>query len=289
MMDNKQEKEAKKMKRKNYMKKIVTVLAVATMLMSSLSACGKTEDTTTDKPAAEASVETEQTSEAAGTESVAETEAVAATEENPEGEDNRLEEGMTKVYTLIDAYNDLLSQHKYAEDLLQADVETIDDAELGDLGFVAADGNEFVKVGGYYSVLIKYYFDYVNNGIKYGDGYSDFSELAASFPDEKSVMESFGFPYDPTDEESTTNDMIMYEAVGVLPFLASCEAVHGTDLVETTEYVMGDYTSAYAIPLNCDGNTGLTAVFDADGNLMNICSSDDFDQYISSFPNGASE
>ena len=89
--------------------------------------------------------------------------------------------------------------------------------------------------------------------------------------------------------ERETRTIIMYEAVGVLPFLASCEAVHGTDLVETTEYVMGDYTSAYAIPLNCDGNTGLTAVFDADGNLMNICSSDDFDQYISSFPNGASE
>ena len=91
------------MKRKNYMKKIVTVLAVATMLMSSLSACGKTVDTTTDKPAAEASVETEQTSEAAGTESVAETEAVAATEENTEGEDNRLEEGMEKVQLLVDA------------------------------------------------------------------------------------------------------------------------------------------------------------------------------------------
>ena len=169
------------MKRKNYMKKIVTVLAVATMLMSSLSACGKTEDTTTDKPAAEASVETEQTSEAAGTESVAETEAVAATEENTEGEDNRLEEGMTKVYTLIDAYNDLLSQHKYAEDLLQADVETLDDAELGNLGLTTADGNEIQTVGGYYCVLSKYYFDYVNNGIKYGDGYSDFNELAKQF------------------------------------------------------------------------------------------------------------
>lgn len=274
------------MKRKNYMKKIVTVLAVATMLMSSLSACGKTEDTTTDKPAAEASVETEQTSEAAGTESVAETEAVAATEENTEGEDNRLEEGMTKVYTLIDAYNDLLSQHKYAEDPLQADVESLDDAELGNLGLTTADGNEIQTSHGYYSVLITYYFDYVNNGIKYGDGYSDFSELAAQLPDENSIKSKYGF----VDEgESKTNKVIMFEAVGVLPFLASCEAVHGTDLVETTEYVMGDYTSAYAIPLNCDGNTGLTAVFDADGNLMNICSSDDFDQYISSFPNGASE
>lgn len=274
------------MKRKNYMKKIVTVLAVATMLMSSLSACGKTEDTTTDKPAAEASVETEQTSEAAGTESVAETEAVAATEENTEGEDNRLEEGMTKVYTLIDAYNDLLSQHKYAEDLLQADVESLDDAELGNLGLTTADGNEIQTSHGYYSVLITYYFDYVNNGIKYGDGYSDFSELAAQLPDENSIKSKYGF----VDEgESKTNKVIMFEAVGVLPFLASCEAVHGTDLVETTEYVMGDYTSAYAIPLDCDGNTGLTAVFDADGNLMNICSSDDFDQYISSFPNGASE
>lgn len=274
------------MKRKNYMKKIVTVLAVATMLMSSLSACGKTEDTTTDKPAAEASVETEQTSEAAGTESVAETEAVAATEESTEGEDNRLEEGMTKVYTLIDAYNDLLSQHKYAEDLLQADVESLDDAELGNLGLTTADGNEIQTSHGYYSVLITYYFDYVNNGIKYGDGYSDFSELAAQLPDENSIKSKYGF----VDEgESKTNKVIMFEAVGVLPFLASCEAVHGTDLVETTEYVMGDYTSAYAIPLNCDGNTGLTAVFDADGNLMNICSSDDFDQYISSFPNGASE
>lgn len=274
------------MKRKNYMKKIVTVLAVATMLMSSLSACGKTEDTTTDKPAAEASVETEQTSEAGGTESVAETEAVAATEENTEGEDNRLEDGMTKVYTLIDAYNDLLSQHKYAEDLLQADVESLDDAELGNLGLTTADGNEIQTVYGYYSVLITYYFDYVNNGIKYGDGYSDFYELAAQLPDTKSIMTKYGF----TDEgENKTNTIIMYEAVGVLPFLASCEAVHGTDLVETTEYVMGDYTSAYAIPLNCDGNTGLTAVFDADGNLMNICSSDDFDQYISSFPNGANE
>ena len=274
------------MKRKNYMKKIVTVLAVATMLMSSLSACGKTEDTTTDKPAAEASVETEQTSEAGGTESVAETEAVAATEENPEGEDNRLEEGMTKVYTLIDAYNDLLSQHKYAEDLLQADVETLDDAELGNLGLTTADGNEIQTNYGYYSVLITYYYNYANNGIKYGDGYLDFSELASQIPDEKSIMAKYGF----TDEGSNnTNTVIMYEAVGVLPFLASCEAVHGTDLVETTEYVMGDYTSAYTIPLNCDGNTGLTAVFDADGNLMNICSSDDFDQYISSFPNGASE
>lgn len=274
------------MKRKNYMKKIVTVLAVATMLMSSLSACGKTEDTTTDKPAAEASVETEQTSEAAGTESVAETEAVAATEENTEGEDNRLEEGMTKVYTLIDAYNDLLSQHKYAEDLLQADVETLDDAELGNLGLTTADGNEIQTNYGYYSVLITYYYNYANNGIKYGDGYLDFSELASQIPDEKSIMAKYGF----TDEGSNnTNTVIMYEAVGVLPFLASCEAVHGTDLVETTEYVMGDYTSAYTIPLDCDGNTGLTAVFDADGNLMNICSSDDFDQYISSFPNGASE
>lgn len=274
------------MKRKNYMKKIVTVLAVATMLMSSLSACGKTEDTTTDKPAAEASVETEQTSEAAGTESVAETEAVAATEENTEGEDNRLEEGMTKVYTLIDAYTDLLSQHKYAEDLLQADLETEDDAELGNLGLATADGNEIQTVFGYYSVLITYYYDYVNNGIKYGDGYSDFSELAAQLPDEKSVMAKYGFVDEGNNSE---NGIIMAEAVRVLPFLASCEAVHGTDLVETTEYVMGDYTSAYAIPLNCDGNTGLTAVFDADGNLMNICSSDDFDQYISSFPNGASE
>ena len=285
-MDKQQEKEVKKMKRKNYMKKIVTVLAVATMLMSSLSACGKTEDTTTDKPAAEASVETEQTSEAGGTESVAETEAVAATEENTEGEDNRLEEGMTKVYTLIDAYNDLLSQHKYAEDLLQADLETEDDAELGNLGLATADGNEIQTVFGYYSVLITYYYDYVNNGIKYGDGYSDFSELAAQLPDEKSVMAKYGFVDEGNNSE---NGIIMAEAVRVLPFLASCEAVHGTDLVETTEYVMGDYTSAYAIPLNCDGNTGLTAVFDADGNLMNICSSDDFDQYISSFPNGASE
>ena len=275
------------MKRKNYMKKIVTVLAVATMLMSSLSACGKTEDTTTDKPAAEASVETEQTSEAAGTETVAETEAVAATEENTEGEDNRLEEGMTKVYILIDAYNDLLSQHKYAEDLLQADVESLDDAELGNLGFMTADGNEIQTNFGYYSVLITYYYDYVNNGIKYGDGYSDFSELAAQLPDENSIMEKYGFHYG--EGSNDTNTIIMDEAVGVLPFLASCEAVHGTDLVETTEYVMGDYTSAYAIPLNCDGNTGLTAVFDDDGNLMNICSSDDFDQYISSFPNGASE
>ena len=282
-MDNQQEKEVKKMKRKIYMKKIVTVLAVATMLMSSLSACGKTEDTTTDKPAAEASVETEQTSEAAGTETVAETEAVAATEENTEGEDNRLEEGMEKVQLLVDAYHDLLSQHKYAEDLLQADVETLDDAELGNLGFVTADGNEIQTAGGYWCVLSKYYFDYVNNGIKYGDGYSDFSELASQIPDAKSIMEKYGF----VDEgDNDTNEIILVEAIRVASFLASCEAVHGTDLVETTEYVMGDYTSAYAIPLNCDGNTGLTAVFDAHGNLMNICSSDDFDQYILSFPDG---
>lgn len=208
------------MKRKNYMKKIVTVLAVATMLMSSLSACGKTEDTTTDKPAAEASVETEQTSEAAGTESVAGTEAVAATEENTDGEDNRLEEGMTKVYTLIDAYNDLLSQHKYAEDLLQADVETIDDAELGNLGLTTADGNEIQTDFGYYSVLITYYFDYVNNGIKYGDGYSDFSELAAQIPDENSIMEKYGFVY---GGDNDTNGIILVEAIRVLPFLAYAE------------------------------------------------------------------
>ena len=217
------------MKRKNYMKKIVTVLAVATMLMSSLSACGKTEDTTTDKPAAEASVETEQTSEAAGTETVAETEAVAATEENTEGEDNRLEDDMTKVYTLIDAYNDLLSQHKYAEDLRQADVESLDDAELGNLGLTTADGNEIQTLGGYYCVLSKYYFDYVNNGIKYGDGYSDFNELSTQISNEDEIVNVYG------TSSGDTNTSIMLEAVRVLPFLASCEAVHGTDFPEITK------------------------------------------------------
>ena len=55
-------------------------------------------------------------------------------------------------------------------------------------------------------------------------------------------MEKYGFVY---GGDNDTNGIILVEAIRVLPFLASCEAVHGTDLVETTEYVMGDYTSAF--------------------------------------------
>lgn len=257
-------------------KKMVTMMALL-LTVCMFAGCGAENET-----ADSGTVQTVSTEENLQTETEEvteqETEQLAAeTETEEKVEDERLTAGMEKIYTMIDAYNELIHQHKYVEDQLQYAVENLKFDVYADFYLTAGDGNDYTMTGGVNAVLSKYYFDYVNNGIKYGDGYGDFNDLAAQIPSENEIMNSYN------EYADDTNDVLMMEAIRVTPFLNTCSSIQGLDVVETTDYVLGDYTSAYVIPLDCDGNTDLTAVFDADGNLLNIRSGDNFPYVFTDF------
>lgn len=65
-------------------------------------------------------------------------------------------------------------------------------------------------------------------------------------------------------------------------FFKSCKSVTGYEFVETDKYSVAGNKSSYIIKLDCDGNRGCTAVFDKNDNLLNIVTSETFDDFVSS-------
>ncbi len=275
------------------MKKLSTFLA-AVVLLASIAGCGKTQTPVPESTAAASVAESdaaassvaseaesgekesavESTAEASAEESSAES---AASEESDSLETKRYTEGMNKVNKLIEAYNVLLSQHKLVEDEIQNDTENLT-VNSGQLAVYTMDGKPIQTQLGIYGVAVNYYNDYVNNGSEY----YDFETWISQQADDAALMDIFKY-----DGRQTwnPNDFYLLEAVGVLCYLNQCNEINGLEVVETNEYEISGITSAYVIPLNCDGNEQLTAVFDENDNLINICSDDNFDQYLSSFSN----
>ena len=194
--------------------------------------------------------------------------------------DSRIEKGIAKINKVIKARNILLSKHLPIENCVQYDIENLSvkfDDYPGDCE--TQDGNWITSNYAFYAIGSQFYYNYVNDNI----GYYDFYDWITKQPSTQYILDNYGVS---KKFGSSTNDLLMMEAIGLSPYLNSCKIIKPVELIETDEYTISNIKSDYAILLECDGKLGLTAVFDNKDNLLNICSSNDWSIYISSFPNG---
>ena len=195
-------------------------------------------------------------------------------------EDNRKIIAMSKIDKLLEARRVLLQQNTLLDNCVQYDIEnvSIKFAEFpGDC--VTKDGYWITNNFAFYAVGAMYYYNYVNNNT----GYYDLFDWISEQPSTDYICKTYKIS---EEYGRTTNDLLMLEAIGVSAFLDNCKEIKIIDLVETDKYTISGIKSSYIINLECDGIKGLFGVFDKNDNLLNICSSDDWDYYISSFPNG---
>ena len=195
-------------------------------------------------------------------------------------EDNRKIIAISKINKLIEARRVLLQQNKPLGNCVQYDIENLS------IKFVEFPGDCVTKDDywitsnyAFYAVGATYYYNYVNNNI----GYYDFFDWISEQPSTDYILKTYKIS---KEYGRTTDDLLMLEAIRLAAFLDNCEEIKMIDLVETDKYTISGIKSSYIINLECDGIKGLFAVFDKNDNLLNICSSDDWDYYISSFPNG---
>lgn len=195
-------------------------------------------------------------------------------------EDNRKIIAMSKINKLLEARRVLLQQNKPIENCVQYDIENVSikfDEFPGDC--VTKDGYWITNNYAFYAVGAMYYYNYVNNNT----GYYDLFDWISEQPSTDYILKTYKIS---KEYGRTTNDLLMLEAIRLSAFLDNCKEIKMIDLVETDKYTISGIKSSYIINLECDGIKGLFAVFDKNNNLLNICSPDDWDYYISSFPNG---
>lgn len=175
-----------------------------------------------------------------------------------------LEYGMEKVNKIIDAYDDLVKNGSKFEYCLQMDAENL--SFLSDECHIRTkDGYVIQNNLTAYSVLIWYYYDYVNKNT----GWRDLDTWVSEQRSSKYISE---VPYVNAKDDYVpdTNDTLMFEAASIGKFLKDCNNITGLELIKTDDYIISNIQSAYAIPLDCDGDLGLMAIFDYRGNLLNI-------------------
>lgn len=229
--------------------------------------CGSTTDTTSNTQN-----KTEGTAVADTEEMVVETEEPATEEIASEAATEEpfvftLDYGMQKVNMIKDAYNDLAanSTNKPVETAILKDYKAFLTSTYNNGGgYQYPDGSYLSKWGEYATGAL-----YLNNYINNGTGYYDFSEWLNG-QDNRNIMSLCGFPEVANGDESfDSNDVLMEGAFIAAEYLNSCTDISG-ELVESADYTIAGIQSAYIINLTCDGKTGATAVFDAEGHLLNL-------------------
>lgn len=269
-------------------KKIIMFLAVL-MTMSSI-ACGKTEpvmendstDTTVNTTDDTSAVVEENNEDVLTDETVEDTvevpEEPVLTEEEIKAQ--KIEAGMEKIDRLLKAYDYLVNGTVY-DRVIQCNIEYLDGAMGGDelRNYITKDGLKPVEYTetqrGIWSVGIVYY-DAVVNG---GNEPYDLAEWVVKQESNESIINYIpGFLE--LGEKWTTNDVLFMEAIGLCPYLKSKNEIKANYLFETDAYTISGMTSSYGIILDCDGNLDLIAVFDEKGNMLNICTPIEWDEYL---------
>ncbi len=142
---------------------------------------------------------------------------------------------------------------------------------------MTADGKTMKDLGTVYAMTSFYYNQYIN-----AEGYLyNFSSWMLQQPSSDSIRALVPG----LDEAKSTNEMLMVEAVGTLCYITSFNESTVGEVYGTTEYIVSGTQSAYAAKVILDGtiDTRLTVVFDEKGNMLNICTTDDFDGYMTTF------
>ena len=274
------------------MKKKISVLLSLIMIVGVLmGGCGskmetaigtETEANEIEKESVEtvmeetASIEvmTEETQEAAETtEDTLQTEEETTSVETQEAIDTSAED-INKILRLIEAYNLLIEHDENFAFNLQDNIEYMIYTCEG-MG-MTADGKTLKNNVTGYAIIIHYYDEFVNNN----GTYYDFNEWMKEQPSSDYIYET----YCPGGIK-TPNTTGMFEAIRLANYLSSLEEISLGEKKETDEYIMtSGETSAYTYPLICDGeDVGLTAIYDENGKLLNINSSNNFSLYIPTY------
>jgi hypothetical protein len=208
-----------------------------------------------------------------------------------------------KFFKLFDAREDLFSNAIESNNLPILDYYFLTETlsyiiDKDSYNIQLKDGTQLVggtTPNSYYMIpVLKYFYNYVNND----SGYYDIKEwLEAQTKEEMDTLRSeFFYSYTYTDSE--TNDFIMYEAVGTLKVFIEnnienvsvgelragdeCEVIYLNSV--TGEYEVSGIPIYYELPILLNGEySDATAVFDEEGNLLNILTDWDSDVYIDSY------
>ena len=276
------------MRKTNYKKRVVAI-TVSTMLLFALTACGKDKETDSDSSTItvnviESTVEntvedtTNVNTETTAVETIEETTVESSSDGVEIGDnfnDNRLDEGMAKIYKGLQAYNDLVSHGGTLNEMLQDLTENLE-PEKYDLDHpVTKDGLPIQTAMGVYGAILNYYWNYINED----SGYYDIGEWIDNQENNADLFSNIICKW--PKENDNTNDKCMLEFIGIMNFMNQCNQIVGTDVIEADENTPMQYLNpSYYIPLNCDGNTNFAAVFDSEGNLLNVCNFDDEDMSV---------
>ena len=258
-------------------KRMIVILLTVTMTLL-MTACGSIDNSNVDVSEEYVVSEVPETTILNTEEIVAEVTEIETETSTEEPFIFTIEYGMSKIDRLFEAHEVLLSQDKTLEDHVQYDTECLDTSCFDVVVETTADGLSYQIGGAIYTTAIDYYNHYVNENGEY----YDFEEWLSKQENSQVLKDK----YFSRDDSSDTNNVLLLEAIGVIAYMKSCESIEPVELIETTDYLISGIPSAYAIPLNCDGDTGLTSVFDAEGNLLNICTEDNWNNYVTSFPDG---
>lgn len=139
------------------------------------------------------------------------------------------------------------------------------DIEKGELEMYTADGNRLSTTNGVDTVLEYYYYNKINNNSEW----YDISEWVSQFATEDDMIKQFSYFLGEADSNTDfMNGVVMY---------ASTISKDGNVTFGEADYDIDHYkfsngvVAAYTMPIIIDGNDyGLDAVFDEEGNLINI-------------------
>lgn len=265
------------------MKRKLAMICIISTLAFSLTACGNSTDATTP-----ATNETEE----ASTEEVATTEEsvanITSTEKStpepvekqtPEPTEEPTEEftkdiAEAKVADLFNARNELFANGKVDTDLnFLVAAETLSGGtEL--TGIATSDAiNTDEKAEVKWATVANYFYDYINNN----SGYYDLGEYLTSHTYDEIIDRYFSKL---RNESVDTDNVVMLEAPGVLPYLLeNLDNLSFGDLIsgeECTAAPVSDVDVYYEMPILINGEKcGVTAVFDEAGNLLNLITVDE--------------
>lgn len=257
------------------MKKIIATILLGGLLFG-MTACGSASKEVTEVSNETVQEEVKET-ETEEKEEVTEPTPEPTEKPTPEPTEEPKEEftrdiAMNKVTDLFNARNELFKNGKVDTDLnfLVAAETLTGGIEL--TGIKTADGFN-TDEDGYpkFATIINYFYDYVNNGC----GYYDLGEYITSHTADEILNKYAKQVY-----EKDTDNVIMLEAPGVLPYLLkNLENLSFGDLIsgeECTAAPVSDVEVYYEMPILINGEKcGVTAVFDESGNLLNLITVDE--------------
>lgn len=260
------------------MKKIIATILLGGLLFG-MTACGSAPKEVTEDSNETVQEEVKET-ETEEKEEVTEPTPEPTEEPTPEPTEGPKEEftrdiAMNKVTDLFNARNELFRNGKVETDLnflvaieqVCAGIDKYQSTSITTADGISIDGDGTIK----WAAVANYFYDYVNNNC----GYYDLGEYITTNNSDDILNK-----YLNGNVFGDTDNLMMYEAVGIIPYLLeNLDNLSFGDLIsgeDCTIAPVSDVEVYYELPiLICDEKCGVTAVFDESGNLLNLISVDE--------------